>query len=118
MRFIFRRSPKRLKVNKFTEDWKALQKNCATRKTWPLALSQADALLDKALKQRRYKGKTTGERLVAAQHDLSSNDTVWFSHKLCKKMNNIDVRTIKKKDVADALAGFREALRDLGALEK
>lgn len=111
------RRPKRLNVKHFTQRWKELQKHCATRKTWPKALTEADALLDKALKQRRFKGKTTGERLVAAQHELSSNDTVWFSHKYCQRMNNIDVRTLKKKEVADALAGFRQALRDLGALE-
>jgi hypothetical protein len=117
MRFIFRRS-KKLNKTHFTNHWKALQKNCASRKTWPLALAEADALLDKALKQRRYKGKTIGERLVAAQHDLSSNDTVWFSHKYCQKMDNVDVRTLKKRDVSQALAGFRQALRDLGALEQ
>jgi hypothetical protein len=111
------RRPKRLNMKHFTQRWKELQKHCATRKTWPIALTEADALLDKALKQRRFKGKTTGERLVAAQHELSSNDTVWFSHKFCQKMTNVDVRTLKKKEVADALAGFRQALRDLGALE-
>jgi len=118
MRFPLRRRPKKLKMKKYTERWKELQKNCATRKTWPEALTQADALLDKALKQRRYKGKTTGERLVAAQHDLGSNDKVWFSHKYCQQMKGVDVRTLKKKQVAEALAGFREALRDLGALER
>lgn len=117
MRNPFRRRPKRLNVEKFTTHWKELQKNCATRKTWPLAISEADALLDKALKQRRFKGKTAGERLVSAQHDLSSNDTVWFSHKFCQKIKDIDVRKMKKSDVMGALAGFRQALRDLGALE-
>jgi hypothetical protein len=118
MKFSLRRRAKKLKVKQFTQRWKELQKNCATRKTWPEALLQADALLDKALKQSRYKGKTTGERLVAAQHELSSNDKVWFSHKYCQQMKDVDVRTLKKKQVAEALAGFREALRDLGALER
>jgi tryptophan 2,3-dioxygenase len=117
MRLLPRRRAKRLNVKRFTENWKALQKHCATRKTWPLALTEADVLLDKALKQRRFKGKTTGERLVAAQHELGSNSAVWFSHKYCQRMEDIDVRTMKKKQVAEALAGFRQALRDLGALE-
>jgi hypothetical protein len=112
------RRPKKLNVKHFTERWQALQRHCATRRTWPIALNEADALLEKALKQRRFKGKTTGERLVAAQHELSSNHTVWFSHKFCQKMKDVDVRTLKKKEVADALAGFRQALRDLGALEQ
>jgi hypothetical protein len=107
MRLLPRRRAKRLNVKRFTENWKALQKHCATRKTWPLALTEADVLLDKALKQR----------LVAAQHELGSNSAVWFSHKYCQRMEDIDVRTMKKKQVAEALAGFRQALRDLGALE-
>lgn len=118
MRLPLRRRSKKLKVRQFTERWQELQKKCASRKTWPEALIEADALLDKALKQRHYKGKTTGERLVAAQHDLTANGKVWFSHKFCQQMKDVDVRTLKKKQVAQALAGFREALRDLGALER
>jgi hypothetical protein len=116
MRLIPRRRRK-LNVKDYTERWLALQRNCATRKTWPDALTEADILLDRALKQRRFKGKTLGERLVAAQHDLTSNDTVWFSHKFCNQMVDMDVRKLKKEDVARALAGVRQALRDLGALE-
>ncbi len=94
-------------------------KYCISRKTWPKAVFDADTLLDKALKQCHYKGKTTGERLVAAQRDLSFNEAIWFSHKFSQKLKegDIDVRKLKKKEVLMALAGFREALRDLGALE-
>ncbi len=114
---LFRRRKKPLNVEHFTEQWKALQLNCAARKTWPDAIIQADELLDEALKKARFKGKTTGERLVAAQHTLTSNDTVWYGHKLRKTIATEDVRKIKKKDVIDALSGFRQALRDLGALQ-
>jgi hypothetical protein len=116
---LLRRRPRKLKTAKYNKRWQDLQKHCATRKTWPQAVIEADALLADALKQRRYKGKTTGERLVAAQHELTDNESVWFGHKLCKKLSEetIDVRTLKKRDIVTALAGFREALRDLGALE-
>jgi hypothetical protein len=116
MRLLPRRKRK-LKVDKFTKRWKALQVHCANRKTWPQAIIEADNLLDDALKKARFKGKTTGERLVAAQHDLTSNDTVWFGHKLRKTIASQDVRKLKKADVLEALGGFRQALRDLGALE-
>lgn len=118
---LLRRKPRTLKsTGKYEERWQALQKHCATRKTWPQAIVEADDLLSDTLKKRKYKGKTTGERLVAAQHELSDNETVWFGHKLCKKLSEeaVDVRTLKKKDIVIALAGFREALRDLGALQK
>ena len=114
---IRRRRPKKLKHDRFTERWKALQRHCVSRKTWPQAIIEADNLLDEALKKARYKGKTTGERLVSAQHALTSNDTVWFGHKLRKTIAGEDVRKLKKNDVLEALAGFRQALRDLGALE-
>lgn len=114
---IRRISSKKIKDAKVLERWIKLQKNCATRKTWPTAIIEADTLLDDVLKCRGYKGKTTGERLVAAQHDISSNDGVWFGHKLSKEIGNKDVRTIKKQDVLDALAGIRQALKDLGALK-
>lgn len=109
-----------VKVDKFTENWHSLTGYCSSRKTWPTAIAKADQLLDKALRDRNYKGKTTGERLVSAQHEITLNDAVWFSHKFTKKIleDGIDVRTLKKKDVVRVLAGFRSALRDLGALEK
>lgn len=117
---LFMRRSRKLKPEHFTDRWRDLQKHCATRKTWPHAIIAADDLLCEALKKRRFKGKTTGERLVAAQHEFSDNETVWFGHKLRKKVAEepVDVRTLKKKDIVIALAGFREALRDLGALEK
>ncbi len=117
MRFPFRRRPK-LNVERYTERWKNLQHYCASRKTWPKAIIEADNLLNDVLKRSRFKGKTTGERLVAAQRVLSSNDTVWVGHKLRNRMEetNVDVRKLKKKDMVVALSGFRQALRDLGAL--
>ena len=119
MRLPFRRKRK-LNVPQFTERWKTLQQYCSSRKTWPKAIIEADHLLDDVLKKKRYKGKTTGERLVSAQHELTSNDTAWLGHKLRSRMEQaeIDVRKLKKKDMVIALSGFRQALRDLGALKK
>ncbi|MDB5169216.1 MAG: hypothetical protein JWO41_572 [Candidatus Saccharibacteria bacterium] len=116
MMFVKNR-PRKLDVNKYTNRWKELQSNCATRKTWPLAIIEADNLLDDALRACNFRGKTTGERMVAAQHQLTSNDTAWFAHKLRNRIVHEDVRKIRKQDVFEALAGFRQALRDLGALK-
>jgi hypothetical protein len=118
MKFLPFRRRRSMKVEHFTERWKDLQKHCASRKTWPLAIAQADDLLEEALKKAGYKGKNTGERLVAAQHALTANEMVWLGHKLRKHLaqEEIDVRKLKKKDMVEALAGFRQALRDLGAL--
>lgn len=106
----------KLDMQRFTKRWQEVQSLCASENTWPLAIINADKLLDEALRQRHYKGKTMGERLVAAQHDLSDNDGVWFGHKLRNKLVHEDIDKLKKRQVQKVLLGFRQALRDLGAL--
>ena len=115
--FVMRRKRRpKLNTDHYQERWKDLQRNCASRKTWPLAVIEADKLLDEALKASRCKGKTTGERLVAAQRKLSNNESVWFGHKLRNRIVHEDVRKLKKQEILEALSGFRQALRDLEAL--
>ncbi len=114
---FLRRKPAKLQTAVYVQRWRELQKNCADKTTWPLAIIDADNLLDKALRARKYKGKTTGERLVSAQHSLSANDSVWFGHKLRNKIVHEEVRKLRKQDVLEALNGFRQALKDLGALD-
>jgi hypothetical protein len=114
---IRKRFTKSFNNQQITNRWQTLQKNCSTRKTWPIAIIEADTLLDDVLKGMHYKGKTTGERLVAAQHDMTTNDLVWYGHKLSTTIKGQDVRKLKKQDIVNALSGFRQALKDLGALE-
>lgn len=114
---IFKRHrPARLNNEYFQMRWRDLQKLCGDKNTWPMAVIDADKLLDEALRKRRYKGKTMGERLVTAQRELSNNDAVWFAHKLRNKLVHEHI-SLKESDVKDALIGFRQALKDLGALK-
>ncbi|HSW37271.1 MAG TPA: hypothetical protein VLG37_02785 [Candidatus Saccharimonadales bacterium] len=101
----------------FAQRWKELQAFCAKKGTWPLAVIEADKLLEEVLKKRHFKGKTMGERLVAAQHSLTSNDSVWFGHKLRNKLVNENYKLKGKNEVKQALLGFLQALKDLGALK-
>ena len=112
-----RRWPKKLKPDKFIGDWKVLQAYCRDKATWPTAITDADKLLDKALKKRKYKGKRMGERMVSAQRDITNNDQLWFAHNLAKKIIADPSVKLKESDVKAALVGFRQALRDVGALD-
>jgi hypothetical protein len=114
---IYRKRPGKLKPQKYHGKWQDIQKLCADKEKWPEVLLEADALLGRALKKRKYKGKSFGERLVSAQRDLSDNDGVWFGHKLAKKVAEDKTTKLKKNDVKDALLGIRRALKDLGALK-
>jgi hypothetical protein len=115
--FFKRRNVPKLNHEYFGMRWKELQALCSDKKTWPLAIIDADKLLDEALKRSRYRGKTMGERLVTAQHNISNNDSVWFAHKLRNKIVHEQHVSLKEADVKNALIGFRQALKDLGALK-
>jgi hypothetical protein len=110
------RLPKRLKAEYFVGQWKDLQAFCKDKSTWADALKEADKLLDRALKKRKFKGKSMGERMVSAQRTFSDNDGAWFAHNLQKKIKADPNFKLKESDVKDALMGFRQALRDIGAL--
>lgn len=114
--FLKRRTRAKLNMEYFQLRWKELQKMCADKKTWPLAIIDADKLVDEALKKSRVRGKTMGERLVTVQHELSDNDGIWFAHKLRNKLVHEQIN-LKESDVKNALVGFRQALKDLGALK-
>lgn len=115
---LHKRVPRKVPVTDFTDSWKDLQTHCKDKSTWPQAILEADQLLDKALRRRRYKGKSMGERMVSAQRAISNNDQLWFAHNLAKKVAaNSDTR-LRETDVKAALFAFRDALRDIGALEK
>lgn len=114
--FVYRRIPKKLHADKFMDDWKELQTFCRDKTTWPQAIIDADKLLDKALRRRKFKGKRMGARMVSAQRMISNNDQLWFAHNLAKKVIADPTMKLKEADVKMALIGFRQALKDLGAL--
>ncbi len=108
---------RKLKPAKFKEQWIELQQFCKSKDTWALAVINADKLLDEALKKKRLKGKSMGERLVQAQKTFTDNDGVWFAHNMAKKLLDDSYGKLKESEVKKSLVGIRQALRDLGALE-
>ena len=115
--FVRRRRPQALDLQYYRGEWKQIEKKLARKELWALAIIDADKLLDHALKTRRYKGKTMGERLVSAQHDLSDNGAVWYAHKLRNKLVHEETPKLMQRDVKNALLGLRGALKDIGALK-
>ena len=113
-RVNFGKQPK-LNQQYYQEQWGQLLARVRTPDGMVLAIIDADKLLDQALKKRRFKGKTMGERLVSAQRTLSDNDSVWYAHKLRNRLVHEPNIRLKKKEAQTALAGFRQGLRDLGA---
>lgn len=114
---LYRLLPKRLRADKFGQRWHHLQDGLKDKATWSEALLKADTMLDEALKKRKFKGGSMGERMVSAQRYFTNNDDLWYAHNLCKKLRTNSKLKLKEDDVKDALIGFRQALRDVGALK-
>ena len=108
--------PQKLSPEYFQEKWKELQKLLKNKAQWAEAITDADKLLDEALKKRRMRGRSMGERLVKAQRQFTDNDGVWFGHKLRNKIDSQPDTKLKQKEVKQALMGIRQGLKDLGAL--
>ena len=107
---------RRLKADHFIKRWKSLQRKLPNRQNWREAVIEADKLLDDALKKKKIKGKTMGEKLVNAQKIFSDNDAVWYGHKLRKKIDKNPSYIPKKQEVKKALLGLRLGLKDIGAM--
>ncbi len=111
-----RHIPHRLNQTYFQDHWAQLLERVKSPEGMILAVIDADKLLDEALKKRGFNGKTMGERLVAAQRSISDNDSVWYAHKLRNRLVHEPGVRLKKSEAQNALAGFRQGLKDLGAL--
>jgi hypothetical protein len=107
--------PRKLNSKKFAKKWVYIQSLCKTRDDWPKAVSEAEQLVKKALTQKKFKGKNMGEKLTSGQRMFTDNDSLWFSYKTFKKLDD-KLLVLGESDVKKALYGFRQALRDLGAL--
>ncbi|MBI4033579.1 hypothetical protein HY379_01130 [Candidatus Saccharibacteria bacterium] len=100
----------------FEKKWAELLTRVKTPEGMTLSVIDADKLLDEALKRKGYKGKTMGERLVAAQRELSNNDSAWYAHKLRNRLVHEPNVRLRKNEAKNALAGIKQGLQDLGAL--
>jgi len=115
--FLRKRKVKALDTKYFKREWNKIQKKCSDKGLWCEALSEADSLLDDALKKKKIRGKTRGERIVAAQRLFTANDSVWYSHKLANRIRDEELTKVNKKETIKALSAFRQALQDVGALQ-
>lgn len=107
---------RRISKKYFQAKWLELLARVKTYEGMMLAVIDADRLLDEALSRKGFPGKTTGERLVSAQKSLTNNDTIWYAHKLRNRLVHEPQIRLKKEETKNALAGFKQALVDLGAL--
>ena len=84
--------------------------------TWTVTIIEADKLLDKALVEMGIPGKTMGDRLKRAGDKFSHLNSVWRAHKLRNAIAHESGFEVSYKQASNALAIYKQALKDLGAI--
>lgn len=86
------------------------------RQTYNLAVLNADKLLDRALVELGLPGKTMGERMKRIDSKFTKTNAVWYAHKLRNQIAHEPDFELDYNEASRALATFRQALKDLGAI--
>ena len=83
---------------------------------YPLAVLNADKLLDHALIEMGLTGKTMGERLKKIESRFSNPNAVWFAHRLRNQIAHEPDFELRFEEAKRAVSAFKQALKDLGAI--
>ena len=105
-----------LDIDKYRSKWLEIEQNLTRddAASHQLSVLHADKLLDQALRDKGVAGNTMGERMKATK--WSNANAVWASHKLRNQIaHETDVR-VDYGTARRALAGFKQGLKDIGAI--
>jgi hypothetical protein len=107
-----------LDVDKYRSKWLTIENQLSrdNQSSCTLAVLNADKLLDQALRERGIKGQTMGERMKTAKSTWSSANAVWGAHKLRNQIAHESDHQVTYDDARRAIAGFKQALKDIGAI--
>lgn len=81
-----------------------------------LAIINGDKLLDRAMRERGFKGENMGQRLIKHPKAFSGLNDVWSAHKLRNRIAHENSVHVSEADVRKALNSLERGLKDLGAL--
>lgn len=85
-------------------------------RTYSMSVINGDKLLDRALNEMGTPGKTMGERLKRVTDRFEKPNAVWSAHKLRNQIAHENDFEVEYAQANRALAAFRQALKDLGAI--
>jgi len=105
-------------VEKYQVAWLKIENSLTkdNKSSYAAAIIEADKLLDKAMNEMGVPGKTMGERLKKIGNRFSELNSVWYAHKIRNQIAHEHGFEITYNQAAHALATFKKALKDLGAI--
>jgi len=115
---LTKKGPSPLDVDKYRLKWLTIEKqlNRDQPASFHMTVLNADKLLDQALRERGVRGETMGERMKTAKDTWSNANAVWTAHKLRNQIAHESDVQVGYDDARRALAGFKQALKDIGAI--
>ena len=112
------RSGAALNKDEYQRRWlsveRRLQRN--QQSTYHMAIIDADKLLDKALRERRFKGDTMGARMKTAQSQWNNANHIWSAHKVRNQVVHETDIELSYEIAARSMAAYKQGLKDLGAI--
>ena len=109
---------KALKVDKYRTRWMTIEQGLSRDEpsSHLLAILNADKLLDEALREKGIVGETMGARMKSQQKTWSNANALWGAHKLRNQIAHDHDIKVSYEDARRALAAFKRALKDVGAI--
>ncbi len=107
-----------LNIDKYRSEWMGIEQAVArdNESSWHLAILNADKLLDKALRERGFKGQTMGERMKSAKDTWKNTNHVWTAHKLRNQIAHETNAKVTYDTTRRALEAYKQGLKDMGAI--
>lgn len=114
---LSRLQPKaRLNQDWYAEKWRAIEEQFQDGRSGQiLAVVNADKLLDHAMQDKHYSGKTMGDRLKGHPGAFADVNAIWRAHKLRNRIAH-EQSQVYEAECRSALAALRQGLKDLGAI--
>lgn len=115
---VTRKTGASLNKEKYQSRWLAIEASLKPDQaaSYQLAILSADKLVDAALRERGFGGKTMGERMKAAKSIWSNADHIWGAHKIRNRIAHDTDAHVTYEIAKRALLAYRQALKDLGAV--
>jgi len=101
----------------YTERWRSILRkfNASSADTMRLAIIEADALVDKFLKQVGFSGDTLADRLGRLEKsELQSLGRLWEAHRLRNTLVHAPEFKISAEQAEKALRSYEEFFKELG----
>ena len=117
-KFTVKKSRKHLNVEEYRVKFLASENQLKRDdlSSYNLSVLNADKLVDQACRECGMSGETMGERLRNSPKKFSDINGLWMAHKLRNRIAHETDVVVTYDEARYALASFKKALKDLGAI--